>query len=228
MNWNGTYSIWGEIQLNDAKCVGLFGQTSGLLSIHVFQLVQTTMAPSIMHALGCLKVVFCPSFTTLRVLAKLFLNENLATRNWHWQNLTGGCWWLLDLRSKWESICKRRLYPFLFLSLKALFIGFCLFNDALPRMKTRKMQLWNLWRRKTSHPSVRVQKAVRRIPSGSKRQKDSKVTKDAFLCWAFRKCTSCSTYGISDSSEFLPLESLELQSGHRQNHLSPLQRWRHH
>jgi hypothetical protein len=95
-------------------------------------------------------------------------------------------------------------------------------------MKTRKMQLWNLWRRKTSHPSIRVQKAVRRIPSGSKRQKDSKVTKDAFLCWAFRKCTSCSTYWISDISEFLPLESLELQSGHRQNHLSPLQRWRHH
>ena len=126
------------------------------------------------------------------------------------------------------GVCKRRLYPFLFLSLKALFIGFCLFNDALPRMKTRKMQLWNLWRRKTSHPSIRVQKAVRRIPSGSKRQKDSKVTKDAFLCWAFRKCTSCSTYGISDISEFLPLESLELQSGHRQNHLSPLQRWRHH
>jgi len=39
------------------------------------------------------------------------------------------------------GVCKRRLYPFLFLSLKALFIGFCLFNDALPRMKTRKMQL---------------------------------------------------------------------------------------
>ena len=41
LKWNGTYSIWGEIQLNDAKCVGLFGQTSGLLGINVFQLVQT-------------------------------------------------------------------------------------------------------------------------------------------------------------------------------------------
>lgn len=202
MNWNGTYSIWGEIQLNDAKCIGLFGQTSGLLSIHVFQLVQTTMAHSIMHALGCLKVVFCPSFTTFRVLAKLFLNENLATRNWHWQNLTGGCWWLLDLRSKWESICKRRLYPFLFLSLKALFIGFCLFNDALPRMKTRKMQLWNLWRKKTSHPSVRVQKAVRRIPSGSKRQKVPKWQRTPFFAGLFASALPAPPTGSQTSQNF--------------------------
>ena len=53
--------------------------------------------------------------------------------------------------SKQESICKRRLYPFLFLSLQALFIGFCLFNDALPRMKTRKYRKGAALKEKNIH-----------------------------------------------------------------------------